>query len=185
MIVVSYDHSLTAFGMVAVRPSWGCDFLRVERCTLQTMPGPVVPRRALLVADAVSWTAYQARRYGVPLSKVRAVIEGGIFMRGKAETIRSQERLAGVLEHELDKQLGIELTVVEQRHARTVFMGKSLSGGRGAGEAAQELLKAVLPNPLDWDEAELDAFIVANAALFDAGEAFVSVADNQPKRGAA
>jgi len=177
VLYVGLDHSLTAFGIAAVPTGWGNDFRRVRRATLGTKPGAsVVHRRASLARDLIQWLTWAAASEGLPMTSVRVFAEGGIFMRGKSETIRSQERLVGVLEHELDVCIGIELEQIEQRHARTVFMGSALSGGRGAGDAAQELLLAVLPDPDAWFEAELDAFIVANAALCDAGEAFVSVA---------
>lgn len=176
MLYVGLDHSLTAFGLAAVPTGWGTDFRRVRRATLETKPGQAVHRRAALARDVIAWTRWAAERESLPITSVRVFVEGGIFMRGKAETIRSQERLVGVLEHELWACLGIELELVEQTHARGVFMGKSMARGRGAGDAAQALLRTCLPNPGAWDEAELDAFIVANAALCDAGEAFVSVA---------
>jgi hypothetical protein len=178
MLYVGIDHSLTAFGLVAVRPDWEQNFRRVHRVTLTTSPktAPVVERRYLLALDCVTWIRRLCERYAIPFTQVRAFIEGGIFMRGKADSIRSQERLAAVVEHELHICLGVAVEVIEQGHARSIFMGKSLARGRGAGDAAQELLRAVLPNPSAWDEAELDAFIVANAALYDAGWSFVSVA---------
>lgn len=171
MLYVGLDHSLTAFGLVAVRPDWGLNFHRVRRVTLATPPGPLVPRRAALARDVVEWVRREAAHAGVPLTAVRVSVEGGIFMRGKAETIRSQERLAGVVEHELARELGVAVAIAEQRDVRRVFMGAKASGGRGSGDAAQELMRELVGS--SWDEAELDAFIVANYALAEAGEAFV------------
>lgn len=177
MLFIGLDHSLTAFGLAAVRPDWELDFHRVRRKTLKTRPedGPLVARRALLVTDVVEWIKRRAASLDVSLTDVRVFIEGGIFNSHMSETIRSQERLVGVVEHELHG-VGLRVEVAEQRSVRTTFMGKSAGGGRGAGDAAQELLKAVAPETQAWDEAELDAFLVANHALSMAGEAFVTCA---------
>jgi hypothetical protein len=183
MLFVGIDHSLTAFGLAAVSPDWGLDFRKVRRVTLTTSPehGPEVARRALLARDVATWVSNVATASGCPLSAVRVFIEGGVFMRGKSNTIRSQERLAAAVEHELYTQHQIQVAVAQQRAVRTLFMGSSLSGGRGAGDAAQGLLRAVAPDVAGWDEAELDAFLVANWALSEAAETFVSVA---PERAA-
>lgn len=178
MLYVGLDHSLTAFGLAAVRPDWELDFRRVRRVTLKTEPadGSPVVRRAALARDVVEWIRRQTVEPFEPFSGVRVLIEGGVFQRGMSETIRGQERLVGVVEHELQVQLGIRVEVAEQRSVRSLFMGKSLSGGRGAGDAAQELLRACSPLVTGWDEAELDAFLVANWALAEAGEAFITCA---------
>lgn len=185
MLYVGLDHSLTAFGLAAVRPDWELDFRRVRRATLETKPGPQPARRAFLAESVVLFVKREAKRADLPLSSVRAFIEGGIFMRGKADSIRSQERLAGVVEHELHR-IGVDLIVAEQRTVRATFMGRSAAFGRGAGDAAQGLMRALLPNPAAWDEAELDAFLLCNHALSEDGEAFVSVAPQvepeKPKR---
>lgn len=184
MLYVGFDHSLTAFGLAAVRPDWELDFRRVRRVTLGTgtSDGAPVERRCALARDAVEWIRRQTVEPFVPFSAVRVFIEGGVFQRGMSETIRGQERLVGVLEHELFVQLGIHVEVLEQRALRTTFMGPSASGGRGAGDAAQELLKAAVPATTSWHEAELDAFLVVNHALSLAGEAFISCAPQvEPK----
>ena len=183
-LFVGIDHSLTAFGLVAVHTAWGCDLKAVRRHTLSTPPGPAVVRRMKLARDALIWVERQAAALGVLPGSIRVFIEGGIFMRGKAETIRSQERLAGVVEHVFLTKRAIVLEHAEQRAARSVFMGKSLSGGRGAGDVAQALMRDLVGS--SWDEAELDAFVVANYGLSIAGEAFVScapaVAPEKPAR---
>lgn len=182
-LFVGLDHSLTAFGLVAIRSDWGLDLRRVRRATLTTKPGPVVPRRALLAHHVCEWIRRQARRFGVPLSAVRVLIEGGIFMRGKPETIRSQERLAGQVEFEVWRQLALELELVQQQTARATFMG-SEAYRRGAGDAAQALMRGLVG--LEWDEAELDAFVVANHGLSLSGLPFISCAppvrESAPKR---
>jgi hypothetical protein len=176
-LFVGIDHSLTAFGLAAVHTAWGCDPKAVRRHTLATPPGPLVERRMKLARDALIWVERQSAALGVLPGSIRVFIEGGIFMRGKAETIRSQERLAGVVEHEFFTKHAIVVEHAEQRAARSVFMGKSLSGGRGAGDVAQALMREVVG--LAWDEAELDAFVVANYGLSLAGEAFISCAPSQ------
>jgi hypothetical protein len=175
MLFVGLDHSLTAFGLAAVRPDWELDFRRVRRATLTTKPGPQPARRARLADDVLEFVKREAARSDLPLSAVRVFIEGGIFMRGKADSIRSQERLAGVVEHEL-LRAGIELEILEQRTVRATFMGRSAAFGRGAGDAAQGLLRAVAPDVAGWDEAELDAFLLCNHALSLEGEAFITCA---------
>jgi hypothetical protein len=177
VLVVGLDHSLTAFGLTAVRPDWELDFHRVRRVTLKTGPdyGPDAARRHDLARDAAEWIRRVAVSFDEPLTSVRAFIESGIFNPKMVDTIRSQERLAGAVESAL-WAICIRLELAQQRSVRSVFMGKSASGGRGAGEAAQELLKAACPVTRTWDEAELDAFLVTNWALAEAGEAFVSVA---------
>ncbi|HEU4617284.1 MAG TPA: hypothetical protein VFV10_04550 [Gammaproteobacteria bacterium] len=183
LVALGIDHSLTAFGVTAVRSDWELDFTRVVRATWETKPGlPAPARRAQLTASLVHFV----RRLDIAPSDIRAAIEGGIFMRGKADSIRSQERLAGVVEDALWK-LGIELAIAEQRAVRSVFMGRSASFGRGAGAIAQAMLGEVAPVTRTWFEAELDAFLVSNYALAEAGEAFISCAPaiepGRPRRG--
>lgn len=173
-LYVGLDHSLTAFGLAAVPADWGLDFDRVRRVTLETKPGPTVPRRAALARDVVEWVKREAAYARAPLTAVHVLVEGGIFMRGKAETIRSQERLAGVVEHELERELGLHVAVAEQRSVRSLFMGASASRGRGSGDVAQALMRELVG--ASWDEAELDAFLVANYGMAEAGGAFVTVA---------
>ena len=182
MLFVGIDHSLTAFGLAAVRPDWGLDFRQVRRITLKTEPedGPDAMRRHALGRDGAEWIRRQAEAAGVPLTAVRIFIESGIFNPKLVNTIRSQERLAGAVEAAIWGLLGIALELAQQRSVRTTFMGASAGGGRGAGDAAQELLMASCPETRGWDEAELDAFLVANHALSLAGEAFVSVAPSVP-----
>ena len=177
MLVVGLDHSLTGFGLAAVHPSWGLDFRQVRRYTLatDTSDGPRVARRAALARDVVAWIEWQAGRLEVPLSDVRVFIEGGVFHARKADTVRSQERLAAVVEDRLWSRLSLKLVVAEQQSVRTTFMGRS-ARGRGIGDAMQELLKAAAPETEQWDEAELDAFLVANHGLSVHGEAFISCA---------
>jgi hypothetical protein len=182
-LYVGLDHSLTGFGVAAVPADWGLDWSRVRRVTLETPPGPDVQRRGLLVGYLVSWIEWLIRVERQPHRHIKVSLEGGIFMRGKAQSIRSQERLAAIVEHELYHRLSIQVGMVEQTAARTVFAGPSTGRGRGAGDAVQALLRELV-GP-SWDEAELDAFVVANAMLADAGEAFVSVApafEPKPKR---
>lgn len=169
-LYVGLDHSLTAFGLAAVSGDWGLDFRRVRRVTLTTKPGPAVPRRAALAADVATWVQREAAYARVPLTAVRVAVEGGIFMRDHANTIRSQERLAAIVEDRLGI-LGLEVAIAEQREVRTTFLGRHKHAGAGA-LAQAEIRKLVGPS---WDEAELDAFLVANRLLELAGEAFVCV----------
>jgi hypothetical protein len=183
LVALGIDHSLTAFGVTAVRADWELDFARVTRKTWATKPGsPAAARRASLAASLVDFVG----RLGVAPSDILAGIEGGFFMRGKADSIRSQERLAGVVEHELWK-MGIELKIAEQRAVRSTFMGRSASYGRGSGAVAQAMLGEAAPATRSWFEAELDAFLVSNHLLSEAGEAFISCAPEvepeKPKRG--
>lgn len=172
LVALGIDHSLTSFGVTAVRADWELDFTRVIRRTWETKPGPTAAaRRASLAEKLVDFV----QRLGVAPSDIRAAIEGGFFMRGKADSIRSQERLAGVVEHELWK-IGVELTIAEQRAVRSTFMGRSASYGRGAGAIAQAMLGEAAPATRSWFEAELDAFLVSNHVLSEAGEAFISCA---------
>lgn len=172
LVALGIDHSLTAFGVTAVRADWELDFTRVIRKTWETKAGlPAPARRAQLAAALGDFV----RRLDVAPSDIRAAIEGGFFMRGKADSIRSQERLAGVVEHELWK-MGIELAIAEQRAVRSVFMGRSASFGRGAGAIAQAMLGQAAPATSSWFEAELDAFLVSNYVLAEEGEAFVCCA---------
>jgi len=180
MLAIGIDHSLTAFGIVAVPDSWGCDFSRVLRETLTTKPGqPDAIRRAWLARDVVRFVDHAAQEFRVPLSAVRVGIEGGIAMRGKLKTIRSQERLAAIVEDRLFHELGLELVVAAQASVRATFMGRTMAGSRGAGAAAQALLDQLIPRRALWHEAELDAFLVANFLLAESGEAFVSVAPSE------
>jgi hypothetical protein len=173
LVALGIDHSLTAFGVTAVRADWELDFTRVIRKTWETKPGlPAPARRAQLAAALVDFV----RRLDVPPSDIRAAIEGGIFNSpGRADSVRSQERLAGVVEHELWK-LGIELAIAQQHSVRGVFLGRSAGSGRGAGAIAQAMLGEAAPATRAWFEAELDAFLVSNYVLAEAGEAFISCA---------
>lgn len=173
MIYVGIDHSLTAFGIVAVDASWELDFARVRRKTWETSSSHPAPhRRAWLAARVVEFV----RGLHVSVPDIRVATEGGIFnSAGRADSVRSQERLAGVVEHELWK-LGIELQIAQQQAVRNVFLGRSAAFGRGAGATAQAMLGEAAPATRSWFEAELDAFLVANYMLAESGEAFISCA---------
>lgn len=184
-LFVGLDPSLTAFGLAAVPSDWGLDFRQVRRVTLTTKPGPLAPRRAALAADALLWVLRVAGKLGIPRTKVHVTMEGGIMNARDIKTIRSQERLAGVVEHEFLTNGRLEITIPEQQSIRSTFAGKS-ARGRGIGDALQALLQQACPLTASWDEAELDAFLVANWALSETGEAFISCAppveSPKPKR---
>lgn len=180
MLTVGIDHSLTATGVVAVPASWECDFRRVMRVTLETRPTlPIPVRRAAIAADIVAFVRTAVAHYRVPLSSVRVAIEGGIAMRGKLSSIRSQERLAAIIEDRLFADLRLELEIAPQSSARRLFLGPELAGKSGSGATVQALLDRVIPDHATWFEAELDAFLVANFLLAESGEAFVSVAPSE------
>lgn len=173
MWFVGIDHSLTSFGITAVSADWGLDFARVRRKTWETSSAHPAPhRRAWLAARVVEFV----RGLHVAVDEIRVAIEGGIFNSpGRADSIRSQERLAGVVEHELWKA-GVGLLIAQQQAVRTVFLGGSAGRGRGSGAIAQAMLGEAAPETRSWFEAELDAFLVSNYMLAEAGEAFISCA---------
>lgn len=178
MLYVGIDHSLSALGLAATLPDWGLDPLRVRRRTLRVKPelGPLPLRRAALADDVAVWIEWHADATGTPKTEIRAFIESGIFNATMVDTIRSQERLAAVIEDRLFRRLGVTLEIAQQRSVRSTFMGKAASGGRGAGDAAQAGLVAVWPDAFTWDEAELDAALIMNHGLSLDGHAFVSIA---------
>jgi hypothetical protein len=173
-LYVGIDHSLTGFGAAAVSANWGGNWARVRRITLASDAGCDAMRRGSLLRDLVRWLRWVEEAERQPYRRMKVAIEGGIFMRGKAKTIRSQERLAGVVEHELYHRLSVQVETLEQTAVRTTFAGSSLARGRGAGDAMQALMRQLVGN--EWDEAELDAFLVLNQLLALNGEYFVSCA---------
>jgi hypothetical protein len=168
MVIVGVDCSYTGLGLVAVPGDWGLDWRRVKRATLQTKPGvPLVARAGALARDACRWIEWAARHGGLAV-----YIEGGLSRGGKGDSVRTQSRLIGVVEHELYRVFGVVAEHAEQAAIRKLLLG--FEPFRDKKHAVIGVLKQLTPTT--WDPNEYDAFAAANYGLSQQGLAFISVA---------
>ena len=169
MVVVGVDCSYTGLGLCAVPGDWGLDWSRVRRTVLGTAPvdGPLVARAGALARDACRWIEWAC------LHHERAVwIEGGLSRGGKGDSVRTQSRLIGVVEHELYRLFGIVAGHAEQTHVRKLLLG--FEPPREKKAHVLGVLEQLTPTK--WNPNEYDAFASANYGLAQAGLAFVSIA---------
>lgn len=167
MIVVGLDLSLTGLGMVSVPGSWATDFSAVQRHRVGTGARQSFGSRLVYLADAVCrWVEEQRGA-----EDCEVFIEGSIA--GKGESFRGQLKLAGAVEHELYRRLGIETKAAEQSSARKLFLGFLPRSAR------KDTIVFALSQltPTKWSADEYDAFIAANFGLAELGLPFVSLAE--------
>jgi hypothetical protein len=157
--VAGLDLSLTGLGLVVVPSDWDLDFGRVRRTVLHTKPNlELVDRIAALAADACEWLAWA--RNGKPLE---VWVEGSITGGRMGNSVRSQLKLAGVVEHEIRRQLGVVARTAEQSSARKLLLGYVPPKNRK--EHVVEALKLLTPTA--WDGNEYDALTTANYGLHE------------------
>ncbi len=173
--VFGIDAALPGLGLVAVPSDWALDFSRVRRVTLETTPGPPGPARmGALARDVCRWIKWARGR-----GQADVWIEGSITNSPDlAYTVRSQLKLAGVIEEYLWRELGVECGTAEQSTARKLLLGKlPKSDRKKAVFAALELL-----TPTNWDANEYDAFVTANYGLQANGVAYLTLRSDEQRR---
>lgn len=170
--IVGLDLSLTGLGMVAVPAEWNLDWSRVLRKSLESDPqAPLVDRIRDLAIDVQRWVDWVQARHAVPCS---VWIEGSITGRAQANTVRSQLKLAGAVEHELRRENAIICQTAEQHSVRKLLLGRYSS--RDGKDPVLHALRQMIPDADDWYEDELDAFAVANYGLAQVDAPFVTIA---------
>lgn len=173
--VFGIDPSYTGLGIVAVPTDWGLDFSRVRRITLETAAGlPEAARTSALARDACRWIAWARGR-----EQCEVWIEGALnHSPGLAYSVRSQIKLAGVLEEWIWRELGLVCKTAEQSTARKLLLGKLPKSDR-----KQAVIAALQPlTPTNWDHNEYDALVVANWGLKMAGVAHLTERGEQHSR---
>src|SRR5262245_50249239 len=162
-VIVGLDLSLTATGMVALPLNWDRNWSRVKARTIVTYPGENALDRLLHIAKCVS--SFVAASQGESIF-VEDYIKQGFNVGKLAE-------LAGVVKVELRRVHGLTARPVNVSSARKLLIG-SVPKGKLAKLIVLEACRSL--GAKFEDDAQSDAFAVANYGLSELGEWFVSAA---------
>jgi 5-methylcytosine-specific restriction protein A len=173
---IGIDASLTGLGLAAIPADWALRFERVRRKTFKTGSLWAAPgRMGALARDVCRWIQYVTK----PGDTIQVWMEGSITNSPDlAYSVRSQLKLAGVIEEHLWRLLELECLTAEQSTIRSLLLGKLPAGDRKA--AVIKVLRVATSEP--WDPNEYDAFTAANYGLKQNGVTYFSLVGDAHRR---
>jgi len=169
--VLAFDLSVTAPGAVALPLLWRLGQWSSVKAWLGKFKSPPNDDQAAQLqryAAIGDWAcAIVASLGAVP---IHAYVEGYSFGHSTNQQARIIES-RGVIRHELFKRTGTLLTPVAPASARKLFLGfnPTKKEGYDAKLVVQDNLFNVAKAPVQWDENQADAFVVANYGLSEQG----------------